>query len=122
MLSYCTIKETDKGIGNANPLFFCLEKVASCLLFIFISMVFKEFGGVRLFPFSEYVAFCQTYAVHYVDDAWYRVFTDTEDGELDGRDTLIHPLVLGGVESHIPFVESVGRAKHVHEFLTEELR
>ena len=46
MLSYCTIKETDKGIGNANPLFFCLEKVASCLLFIFVSMVFKEFGGV----------------------------------------------------------------------------
>ena len=26
MLSYCTIKETDKGIGNANPLFFCLGK------------------------------------------------------------------------------------------------
>ena len=36
MLSYCTIKETDKGIGNANPLFFCLEKVASCLLFLFL--------------------------------------------------------------------------------------
>ena len=46
MLSYCTIKETDKGIGNANPLFFCLEEVASSLLFIFISMVFKEFGCV----------------------------------------------------------------------------
>ena len=37
-------------------------------------MVFKEFGGVRLFPFSEYVAFGRTYAVHDVDDAWYRVF------------------------------------------------
>ena len=31
-------------------------------------MVFKEFGGVRLFPFSEYVAFGRTYAVHDVDD------------------------------------------------------
>ena len=29
---------------------------------------------------------------------------------------------FGGVESHIPLVESVGRAKHVHEFGTEELR
>ena len=53
---------------------FFLEKVASCLLYIFISMVFKEFGGVRLFPFSEYVAFGRTYAVHDVDDAWYLVF------------------------------------------------
>ena len=35
---------------------FFLDKVASGLLLIFISMVFKEFGGVRLFPFSEYVA------------------------------------------------------------------
>ena len=35
---------------------FFKEKVASSLLFIFITMVFKEFGGVRLFPFSEYVA------------------------------------------------------------------
>ena len=33
-----------------------LEKISSYLLFIFISMVFKEFGGVRLFPFCEYVA------------------------------------------------------------------
>ena len=62
------------------------------------------------------------YAVHYVDDAWYRVFTDTEDRVFDGRDALIHPLVLGGVESHIPFVESVGGAKHIHEFGTEKLR
>jgi len=62
------------------------------------------------------------YAVHYVDDAWYRIFTDAEDGELDGRDALIHPLVLSGIGSHIPFVESVGRAKHVHEFRTEKLR
>ena len=57
-----------------------------------------------------------------MDDAWYRVFTDAEDRELDGRDALIHSLVLSGVESHIPLVESVGRAKHVHEFRTEKLR
>ena len=50
------------------------------------------------------------------------VFTDAEDGELDGRDALIHPLVLSGVESHIPLVENVGRAKHVHELRTDELR
>ena len=51
-----------------------------------------------------------------------RIFTDAEDRELDGRDALIHPFVLSGVKSHIPFVESVGRAKHVHELRTEELR
>lgn len=34
------------------------EEIPTCSFFIFISMVFKEFGGVRLFPFSEYVAFC----------------------------------------------------------------
>ena len=56
-------------------------------------MVFKEFGGVRLFPFSEYVAFGRTYAVHDVDDAWYRVFTDAEDKELNGRDALVEAYV-----------------------------
>jgi len=31
-----------------------LEEIPSTLLFL--SMVFKEFGGVGVFPFSEYVA------------------------------------------------------------------
>ena len=73
---------------------------------------------------------CQTISIQRIRCLWlnvccslcYRIFPDAEDGELDGSDALIHPLILGGVESHVPFVESVGRAKHVHEFRTEELR
>lgn len=38
-------------------------------------MVFKEFCGVWLFPFIKNVALGRTYAVHDVNDAWYRVFT-----------------------------------------------
>ena len=67
-------------------------------------MVFKEFGGVRLFPFSEDVALGRADDVDGVDDAWDWIFTDAEDGELDGRDALIHTLVLSGVEGHFPFV------------------
>ena len=56
-------------------------------------MIFKEFGGVWLFPFIKNVAFGRTYAVHDVDDAWYRVFTDAEDRELNGRDALVEAYV-----------------------------
>lgn len=78
MLSYCTIKETDKGIGNANPLFFCLEKVASSLLFIFISMVIKESGGVRLFPVLEKVFVACSYKIDGIDDGWYGEFARSQ--------------------------------------------
>ena len=71
-------------------------------------MVFKVFGGVRLLPFSEYVALGRTYAVHDVDDAWYRIFTDAEDGELDGEDALVEATVTVGVGERIPCGEDVG--------------
>lgn len=35
MLSYCTIKETDKGIGNANPFFFLFRKSRINIYFTF---------------------------------------------------------------------------------------
>ena len=71
-------------------------------------MVFKEFGGVRLLPLSEYVALGKTYTVHYVDDAWYRIFPDAEDGELDGEDALVEVTVTVGVGERIPCGEDVG--------------
>ena len=71
-------------------------------------MVFKEFGGVGVFPFSEYVALGKTYAVQDVDDAWYRIFTDAEDGEFDGEDALVEATVTVGVGERIPCGEDVG--------------
>ena len=52
-------------------------------------MVFKEFGGVRLFPFSEDVALGRADEVYRVDDARYGIFACAEDGELDGEDALV---------------------------------
>ena len=74
-------------------------------------MVFKEFGGVRLLPLSEYVALGYTYAVQDVDDAWYRIFPDAEDGELDGEDALVEATVTVGVGEGIPCGEDVGGRK-----------
>ena len=51
------------------------------------------------------------YAVHYVDDAWYRIFPDAEDGELDGRDALVEATVTVGVGEGIPCGEDVGGRK-----------
>ena len=31
------------------------DEIPTCSFFIFISMVFKEFGGVGVFPFCEHV-------------------------------------------------------------------
>ena len=47
-------------------------------------MVLKEFGGVGLLPFCEDVALGRADDVDGVDDAWNGIFTDAEDGELDG--------------------------------------
>ncbi len=57
-------------------------------------MIFKEFGGVGVFPFREDVALGGADDVHGVGDARHGVFTDSEDGELDGGDALIDALVL----------------------------
>ena len=61
-VQYLRPMEADKSTHQFKPnsrfedaVALFLEKVASCLLFI--SMIFKESGCVRLFPFSEYVAF-----------------------------------------------------------------
>lgn len=48
------------------------------------------------------------YAVHDVDDAWYRIFPDAEDGELDGEDALVEATVTVGVGERIPCGEDVG--------------
>ena len=63
-VQYLRPMEADKSTHQFKPnsrfedaVALFLEEVASCLLFIFISMIFKEFCDVRLFPFSEYVAF-----------------------------------------------------------------
>ena len=85
-------------------------------------MVLEEFGGVRLLPFCEDVALGRADDVDGVDDARNGIFTDAEDGELDGGDALIHTLVLGGVEGHVPFVQDVGGAESVHERFGEILR
>ena len=42
------------------------------------------------------------------DDAWYRVFTDAEDRELNGRDALVEATVTVGVGEGIPCGEDVG--------------
>ena len=63
-VQYLRPMEADKSTHQFKPnsrfedaVALFLEEVASCLLFIFIAMIFKESGCVRLFPFSEYVAF-----------------------------------------------------------------
>ena len=63
-VQYLRPMEADKSTHQFKPnsrfedaVALFLEEVASCLPFIFISMIFKEFCDVRLFPFSKYVAF-----------------------------------------------------------------
>ena len=63
-VQYLRPMEADKSTHQFKPnskfedaVALFLEEVASCLLFIFIAMIFKESGCVRLFPFSENVAF-----------------------------------------------------------------
>ena len=75
-----------------------------------------------MLPFCEDVTLGRADDVDGVDDAWYGIFADAEDGELDGGDALIHTLVLGGVEGHVPFVQDVGGAESVHERFGEILR
>ena len=63
-VQYLRPMEADKSTHQFKPnsrfedaVALFLEEVASSLLFIFIAMIFKESGCVRLFPFSENVAF-----------------------------------------------------------------
>lgn len=71
-------------------------------------MVFKEFGCFRVFPLGEHVCRSVADEVYRVDDAWYRVFPDAEDGELDGEDALVEATVTIGVGERIPCGEDVG--------------
>ena len=71
-------------------------------------MVFKEFGGVRLFPFSEYVRGGCADEVYRVDDARDGIFASAEDGELDGGDALVEATVTVGVGEGVPCGEDVG--------------
>lgn len=43
-------------------------------------MIFKEFGGVGVFPFREEVALGGADDIDGVDDAGHGVFADAEDG------------------------------------------
>lgn len=85
-------------------------------------MIFKEFGGVGVLPFSEEVALGGADDVHGVGDARHGVFTDSEDGELDGGDALVDSLVLGAVEGVVPSGKDVCGAEGGHQFMAEEIR
>ena len=84
-------------------------------------MVFKEFGGVGLFPFGEEVAIGGADDVDGVGDARHGVLTDAEDGVLDGSDALVDAFVLRAVECVVPFGEDVGGAEDGHQFVAEEV-
>lgn len=84
-------------------------------------MIFKEFGGVVVLPFSEEVALGGADDVHGVGDARHGVSTDAEDGELDGEDAVVYAFVLGTVEGVVPSGEDVGGAEGGHQFMAEEV-
>lgn len=84
-------------------------------------MIFKEFGGVGVLPFSEEVALGGADDVHGVDDARHGVLTDSEDGELDGGDALVDALVLGAVKGVVPSGKDVGGLEGGHQFMAEEV-
>ena len=86
-------------------------------------MVFKEFGGIRLFPFSEYVAFGRTYAVHDVDDAWYRVFALSASSSVR-RKTVEVELALEDMGEPIGVADYqlIVSKKELEEVLTNEIK
>ena len=81
-------------------------------------MVFKELGGVGLFPFSEKVVIgCGADGVYRVDDAWNGKLACVEDRELDGGDALVDAEVQVSIRHYTPTVSDVGGAEGVHECL-----
>ena len=84
-------------------------------------MVFKEFGGVGLFPFGEEVALGGADDVDGVGDARHGVLADAEDGELDGGDALVDAAVVGGVGGDVPLREDVEGAEGGHQLVAEEI-
>ena len=64
MLSYCTVKETDKGIGNANPLIFLFRKSSLLLAFYFyihglqrVLAVSDSFHSANTLPLAKRMLF-----------------------------------------------------------------
>ena len=85
-------------------------------------MVFKELGGVGLFPFSEKVVIgCGADGVYRVDDAWNGKLACVEDRELDGGDALVDAAVVGGVGGDVPLREDVEGAEGGHQLVAEEI-
>ena len=59
---------------------------------------------MRSLPFREGESLSISDGVDNIDDAWYRIFTDAEDGE----DALVEATVTVGVGEGIPCGEDVG--------------
>ena len=99
-----------------------LEEETSGLFFVFIAMVFKEFGCFRVFPLGEHVCRIGANEVDCVDDARDWELVRAEYRELNGCDALVQALIPCRVGGGAPLLQEVALAQGVHELATEELR